>query len=121
MDFTDIDSKVLENGEFESSMKISSTNLIDKVGKKMIINPMLLLNKNSNEFDQTEARQFPIDFGSPRIRVKKVTLEIPEGYVIEEMPKEKKIVTEDKEIEYNYSVKQIGNKLEITTTSKISS
>ncbi|MEJ5051685.1 DUF3857 domain-containing protein [Chryseobacterium culicis] len=121
MDFTDIDSKVLENGEFESSMKFSSTNLIDKVGKKMIINPMLFLNKNSNEFDQTEARKFPIDFGSPTTKIKKVILEIPEGYVIEEMPKEKKIVTEDKEIEYNYSVKQIGNKLEVTTTSKISS
>ncbi|QBA21340.1 DUF3857 domain-containing protein [Chryseobacterium indologenes] len=121
MDFTDIDSKVLENGDFESSMKFSSPNLIDRVGKKMIINPMLFLNKNSNEFDQTEVRQYPIDFGSPITKVKKVTLEIPEGYVIEEMPKEKKIVTEDKEIEYTYSIVQKGNKLEVTTTTKINS
>lgn len=121
MDFTDIDSKVLENGDFESSMKFSSSNLIDRVGKKMIINPMLFLNKSSNEFDQTEVRQYPIDFGSPITKVKKVTLEIPEGYVIEEMPKEKKIVTEDKEIEYTYSIVQKGNKLEVTTTTKINS
>ncbi|PWW27600.1 MULTISPECIES: transglutaminase-like domain-containing protein [unclassified Chryseobacterium] len=121
MDFTDIDSKVLENGDFESSMKFSSPNLIDRVGKKMIINPMLFLNKSSNEFDQTEVRQYPIDFGSPITKVKKVTLEIPEGYVIEEMPKEKKIVTEDKEIEYTYSIVQKGNKLEVTTTTKINS
>ncbi|MCW1962800.1 DUF3857 domain-containing protein [Chryseobacterium viscerum] len=121
MDFTDIDSKVLENGDFESSMKFSSMNLIDRVGKKMIINPMLFLNKNSNEFDQTEVRQYPIDFGSPITKVKKVILEIPEGYVIEEMPKEKRIVTEDKEIAYTYSVEQKGNKLEVTTTTKVSS
>ncbi|MCC3217444.1 transglutaminase-like domain-containing protein [Chryseobacterium sp. X308] len=121
MDFTDIDSKVLENGDFESSMKFSSPNLIDRVGKKMIINPMLFLNKSSNEFDQTEVRQYPIDFGSPITKVKKVTLEIPEGYVIEEMPKEKKIVTEDKEVEYTYSIVQKGNKLEVTTTTKINS
>lgn len=121
MDFTDIDSKVLENGDFESSMKFSSMNLIDRVGKKMIINPMLFLNKSSNEFDQTEVRQYPIDFGSPITKVKKVTLEIPEGYVIEEMPKEKRIVTEDKEIAYTYSVEQKGNKLEVTTTTKVSS
>lgn len=121
MDFTDIDSKVLENGDFESSMKFSSPNLIDRVGKKMIINPMLFLNKSSNEFDQTEVRQYPIDFGSPITKVKKVTLEIPEGYMIEEMPKEKKIVTEDKEIEYTYSIVQKGNKLEVTTTTKINS
>ncbi|SMO33105.1 Transglutaminase-like superfamily protein [Chryseobacterium rhizoplanae] len=121
MDFTDINSRVLENGDFESSMKFSSMNLIDRVGKKMIINPMLFLNKSSNEFDQTEVRQYPIDFGSPITKVKKVVLEIPEGYVIEEMPKEKRIVTEDKEIAYTYSVEQKGNKLEVTTTTKVSS
>ncbi|WP_131799222.1 transglutaminase-like domain-containing protein, partial [Chryseobacterium contaminans] len=92
IDFTGIDSKVLDNGEFESTMKFSSSNLIDKVGKKLIINPMLFLSKISNEFDQVDARKYPIDFGAPTTKVKKVTLEIPEGYVIEEMPKNKKIV-----------------------------
>ncbi|MDR6370791.1 hypothetical protein J2795_002503 [Chryseobacterium bernardetii] len=121
MDFTDINSKVLENGDFESTMKFSSSNLIDRVGKKMIINPMLFLSKNSNEFDQTEVRKYPIDFGSPITRTKKVILEIPEGYKIEEMPKEKRIVTEDKEIAYTYSVEQKGNMLEVTTTTKIGS
>jgi hypothetical protein len=121
MDFTDINSKVLENGDFESTMKFSSPNLIDRVGKKMVINPMLFLSKNSNEFDQTEVRKYPIDFGSPITRTKKVILEIPEGYKIEEMPKEKRIVTEDKEIAYTYSVEQKGNMLEVTTTTKIGS
>ena len=121
IDFTGIDSKVLENGEFESTMKFSSSNLIDRIGKKMIINPMLFLSKTSNEFDQTETRKYPIDFGSPTTKVKKVILEIPAGYVIEEMPKNKKIVTEDKEIEYSYAIEQKGNKLEVTSTTKISS
>lgn len=121
VDFTGIDSKVLENGDFESTMKFSSENMIDKIGKKIIINPMLFLNKTSNEFDQTEERKYPIDFISPYTRVKKVVLEIPEGYVIEEMPKSKKIVTEDKEIEYNYIIEQKGNKLEIVSTTKVAS
>ncbi|MDM1553363.1 MULTISPECIES: transglutaminase-like domain-containing protein [Chryseobacterium] len=121
IDFTGIDSKVLDNGAFESKMKFSSSNLIDRVGKKLIINPMLFLSKTSNEFDQTEARKYPIDFGAPTTKVKKVTLEIPEGYVIEEMPKNKKIVTEDKEIAYSYIIEQKGNKLEVTSTTKISS
>lgn len=121
IDFTEIDSKILENGEFESKMKFSSENLIDRIGKKMIINPMLFLNKNSNEFDQTEARKYPIDFISPYTKVKKIILEIPEGYSIEEMPKNKRIVTEDKEIDYSYTVEQKGNKLEVTSTTKIGS
>jgi hypothetical protein len=48
-------------------------------------------------------------------------LEIPEGYVIEEMPKNKKIVTEDKEIEYSYIAEQKGNKMEIISTTKVKS
>lgn len=119
IDFTDIDSKVMENGDFESTMKFSSENLIDKVGKKIIINPMLFLNKNSNEFDQTEERKYMIDFTTPFTRVKKIVLEIPEGYAIEEMPKNKKIVTEDKEIEYSYIAEQKENKLEIVSTTKV--
>lgn len=121
IDFSNIDSKVLDNGDFESTMKFSSENMIDKIGKKIIINPMLFLNKTSNEFDQTEERKYPIDFISPYTRVKKVVLEIPDGYAIEEMPKSKKIVTEDKEIEYNYIIEQKGNKLEIVSTTKVAS
>jgi hypothetical protein len=121
VDFTGIDSKVLDNGDFESTMKFSSPNLIDRVGKKLIINSMLFLNKAANEFDQTEERKYSIDFGAPTMKVKKVILEIPEGYVIEEMPKNKKILTDDKEIEYSYTIEQKGNKLEITSTTKIAS
>jgi hypothetical protein len=121
MDFTNIDSKVLENGDFESKMKFSSDNLIDKIGKKMIINPMLFLNKNSNEFDQAEERKYLIDFTSPFTRIKKIVLEIPEGYMIEEMPKNKKIVTDDKDIEYSYIAEQKGNKLEVTSTTTVKS
>ncbi|MCJ8153844.1 transglutaminase-like domain-containing protein [Chryseobacterium sp. SSA4.19] len=119
IDFTGIDSKVLENGDFESTMKFSSENLIDKIGKKMIINPMLFLSKSSNEFDQTEERKYLIDFTSPFTRVKKIVLEIPEGYTIEEMPKNKKIVTDDKEIEYSYMAEQKGRTIEVISTTKI--
>lgn len=119
IDFTDIDSKVAENGDFESTMKFSSDNLIDKIGKKIIINPMLFLNKSSNEFDQTEERKYMIDFTSPFTRVKKIVLEIPEGYAIEEMPKNKKIVTDDKEIEYSYFAEQKGNIIEVVSTTKV--
>lgn len=121
IDFTNIDSKVLDNGDFESTMKFDSENMIDRVGKKMIINPMLFLNKNSNEFDQTEERKYTIDFISPFTRVKKIALQIPDGYTIEELPKNKKITTDDKEIAYSYVVEQKGNVLEITSTTTVAS
>lgn len=88
---------------------------------KIIINPMLFLSKSSNEFDQADERKYPIDFISSFTKVKKVILEIPEGYVIETMPKNKKIVTDDKEIEYSYVAEQKGNKLEVISTIKTAS
>ncbi len=121
IDFTDIDSKVLDNGDFESTMKFSSNNLVDVVGKKIIINPMLFLSKTANEFDQTDARKYSIDFIAPFTRTKKIILEIPEGYTIEGLSKDKKIVTDDKEIEYSYLTSQKGNTLEITSVTKVGS
>ena len=53
--------------------------------------------------------------------MKKVVLEIPEGYTIEELPKSKKIVTEDKEIAYSYVIEQKGNTLEIISTTTVGS
>lgn len=121
IDFADINSKVHDNGDFESTMKFDSENMIDRIGKKMIINPMLFLNKNSNEFDQTEERKYTIDFISPFTRVKKIMLQLPDGYTIEELPKNKKITTDDKEIAYSYLVEQKGNILEITSTTTVAS
>ncbi|WP_292008187.1 DUF3857 domain-containing protein [Chryseobacterium sp.] len=121
IDFTDIDSKVLENGDFESTMKFTSNNLIDKVGKKIIINPMLFLSKTTNEFDQADERKYPIDFIAPFTRTKKIVLELPEGYTVEALPKDKKIITDDKEIAYEYVAGQNGNTLEITSTTTVSS
>ncbi|WP_250253203.1 hypothetical protein [Chryseobacterium sp. Marseille-Q3244] len=37
------------------------------------------------------------------------------------MPKNKRIVTDDKEIAYSYIIEQKGNRLEVTTTTKVSS
>ncbi|MFP7657932.1 hypothetical protein [Chryseobacterium proteolyticum] len=37
------------------------------------------------------------------------------------MPKNKKIITDDKEIEYSYVAEQKGNKLEVTSKTKVSS
>ena len=57
-----------------------------------------------------------IDFISPISKTKIVEIEIPEGYEVADLPKSKKIVTEDKEISYSYIVEKKENK--IITVSK---
>ncbi|MCX8531110.1 DUF3857 domain-containing protein [Chryseobacterium luquanense] len=111
VDFDNINSRTLDGGEFRSTMSFSSNNMIDNLGKRKIINPLLFLHQTKNDFDQEEARKYMIDFISPMSKTKVVEIEIPEGYDIAELPKSKKIVTEDKEISYSYTVEKKDNKI----------
>lgn len=109
--FDNINSRVLEGGEFRSTMSFSSNNMIDNVGKKMIMNPLLFLHQTRNDFDQQDERKYMIDFISPISKTKVVEIEIPEGYDVADLPKSKKIVTEDKEISYSYTVEKKDNRI----------
>jgi len=121
IDFSDINSSVKDNGDFESKMKFSSNNLIDNVGKKKIFNPLLFLHQSANDFNDTEERKYMINFVSPYTRTKKVEIEIPEGYTVADLPKSKKITTDDKEISYSYVVENKDNKITVTSEVKIAS
>ncbi|MDF2551235.1 MAG: hypothetical protein K0R77_510 [Chryseobacterium sp.] len=116
VDFSNISSRVLDTGEFRSTMNFESGNLMDNLGKRKIINPLLFLHQTTNDFDQQEERKYMIDFISPISKTKIVEIEIPEGYDVADLPKSKKIVTEDKEISYSYVVEKKENK--IITVSK---
>lgn len=121
IDFSDINSSVTNNGDFESKMKFSSNSLIDNVGKKKIFNPLLFLHQSGNDFNETEERKYMINFVSPYTRTKKVEIEIPEGYTVADLPKSKKITTDDKEISYSYIVENKDNKITVTSEVKIAS
>lgn len=116
VDFSNINSRVLDNGEFRSTMNFASSNMMDDLGKRKIINPLLFLHQTKNDFDQQEERKYMIDFISPISKTKIVEIEIPEGYDVTDLPKNKKIITEDKEISYSYTVEKKDNK--IVTVSK---
>lgn len=109
----EVESKLLDNGDFESQMKFASNNLIDMVGNKIILNPLLFLNVGNEAFDQKEERKNQIDFISAFTREKRVEITIPDGYIVSDLPKPKKIETDDKEIAYTYKVEFANNKLSV--------
>lgn len=111
VDFGSVNSRAINEEEFRSTMAFTSNNMIDVIGKKMILNPLLFLHQTKNDFDQQDERKYRIDFISPMSKTKIVEIEIPEGYDVAELPKNKKIVTEDKEISYSYTVEKKDNKI----------
>jgi hypothetical protein len=115
----EVESKILDNGEFESQMKFSSNTLIDVVGSKIILNPLLFLNTGNEVFNQKEERKNQIDFISAFTREKKVEIIIPNGYKVSSLPKPKKIVTDDKEISYTYKVEFADHKISVSSKVEV--
>lgn len=115
MSLRDVESKLYDNGDFESQMKFTSNNLMDVVGNKIILNPLLFLNTGNETFDQKEERKNQIDFISAFTREKRVEINIPDGYKVSDIPKPRKITTDDKEISYMYNMEVLNNKLVVTS------
>lgn len=120
-DIKDVESKLNADGDFETQMKFSGNNLMDVVGSKIVINPVLFLGAGNDAFNQTDERRYQIDFLSAFEKEKRIELEIPADYKVASLPKDKKIQTDDKEIAYSYKVETVGNKLIITSKINIAS
>ncbi|UTX48648.1 DUF3857 domain-containing protein [Chryseobacterium sp. MA9] len=121
IDGKNVEPKLLANGDFETQMTFSDTNLMDVVGDKIVINPIMFLNAEKELFDQSQERKHQIDFISAFNKEKRIELEIPENYKVSSLPKDKKIATDDQEISFLYKVETLGNKIIITSKIGVAS
>lgn len=98
------------------TLKFVSEDLIEKVNGKLLFTPLLFLTSKENPF-KTESRNFPIDYVIPWEDDFKVSIQIPNNYVIESIPKETSIALPDDLGVFKYIVSVKGNK--IMTSSKL--
>lgn len=111
---TNLEKPVIEAFDFISE------NQCEIIGDKMLISPMLFFRTTKNYFNQ-EKRQMPVYFGYPTQEKLSINLEIPEGYVIEVMPKPVQIVAENKGILYRFNISNQENKIQIICSTEINS
>lgn len=102
----DLSKSILENFNF------TSNNSYDIIGEKIYIKPLLFYTDNSNPFKQ-EQRQMPIYFGYPVHQTYNVFYDVPEGYIVESLPKPVKISTENKETSYIMNMINEDNRIQI--------
>lgn len=119
--YTNIKSGIVNDKDFETSFDFNADSFTDGIGGKLVFNPLLFLHRQNHDFNQTEERKFPIEFFSPYETIKKVTITIPDGYKVDNLPKSKKIKTEDEGIVYSYLVTSEGNKITVESSVKIDS
>ncbi len=98
----------------------SDTKGFDVIGDKMYISPLLFLTQSENPFKQ-EKREYPVDFGYPTQDKFNISIEIPEGYVVESLPAVMNITTGDDIGTFKYIIGNLGNKIQIAITADMNS
>jgi len=84
-------------------------------GERIYLNPLIFSAIEDNPFKLKE-RKYPVDFGYKDMEYETVTIDIPEGYVIEEMPQSIKITMPGNKASYAVSVSKLGeSKIQIAT------
>lgn len=90
----------------------------DELPSSLYLNPLLFFTTKNNPF-KIEDRKFPIDYPYPEIEYIIIDLEIPEGYQVQELPKNISAVTPDKSCAFIFNFSVIGNKLKIMHQFKV--
>lgn len=91
-------------------VKFSSEDLIEEISNKIYINPMLFFTMSQNPFKAVD-RKFPVDFDSPWKRKYTISIQIPEGYSVESLPKPYAVGMRENRDVFKYQLKQVGNKI----------
>lgn len=112
----------LENLEFSNNSSIFKTSFsfnsvtdIEKIGDKLVFNPLLFTAEKEQVF-KAENRTYPIELGSPSKFSKIVIVTLPEGYKVDKLPTSKKYKMIGNLGSYEYIIKNSNNQIEIKTT-----
>jgi hypothetical protein len=115
---------VIENKNTELSKPVTETfsftadRRCDIIGNKIFLNPALFFTVRKNPF-VLEERKMPIYFGYPTENKYNIVIEIPEGYVVESLPKPVNITTGESVGSFKYNVVNIGNTIQVLITTSM--
>jgi len=97
---------VTEKFSFESNEVISG-------GDFIYLNSLIFPYITDNPF-KAETRKLPVEYPYPYDHIMSVSLLIPDGYEVDEMPVSEIITLGDKQISYAYQTKKMGQNIQIT-------
>ncbi len=110
----DLSKPIVESYSFKDSKSV------EVINEKIYISPLIFLVSKENPFKQ-EAREYPVDFGHPWQEKYNITIEIPEGYVVELLPQSLNIATGNDVGAFKYFISNTGNTIQVSITTDIKS
>jgi hypothetical protein len=94
------------------------SNLVENIGGKIYVNPMLFYTEKQNPFKQ-EVREYPVDYGYPFMDKYSINIQIPEGYKIETLPETTILSMQDNLGMFKYLTNTSGNAIQISAVYQI--
>jgi len=101
----------------ESNMKLSIEG-INEAGDLIYFNPLNVFTGDENPF-KSETRSYPVNFTYPTEETYIMNYNLPEGYEVSEMPGNVSVELENKSANFEYTVVQNGNSIEVTLKKNI--
>lgn len=102
----------------QEDFNFKARNSYDLISGKIFLRPVLFFTDIINPFKQ-EKRQMPVYFGYPTQETYNVFLDIPDGFVVESLPKPMRIVTENRDASYTMNILTEENKIHIQVSKEI--
>ena len=99
--------------EVREMYQVKVSNVAQKVGDMVMINPFLFEKEENNPF-KLEDRKYPVDFAYKTEKLVLSNLTIPDGYVFETVPKPARIVLPEKAGAVLVAYSVMGNRLSVT-------
>lgn len=93
-------------------------NLCEIIGEKIYVSPMLFFANEKNPFKQ-EIREYPVDFGFPFTSRYNITIQIPEGFMVETLPAPAVINMQDNLGVFKFNIGANGNSLQLNVQHQI--
>lgn len=91
---------------------------VEKVADKLYFSPLAFLVTKENPF-KPETRDYPIDYGYPVKNRYIVNIALPEGYVVESLPRDAVFNLGENIGNYRYLISQMGDKLQLSVEFSI--
>lgn len=98
---------------FIDTLEVEITEQAEVIGDKIILSPLLYDAMQKNIYT-LENRQYPVIYNYPESEILIYNYTIPEGYIVESMPKSTAMKLEDGSASVAYSLQQVDNNIKIS-------
>jgi hypothetical protein len=98
----------------------TADNQSESIGDKIYLNPLLFFTATKNPF-VLEKRDLPIYFGYPTQFKYNINIAIPDGYVVESLPKPINLVTGENVGTFTFNISVASNTIQIVVNKEIKS